>query len=251
MFSSYGELSAEVYDLSKPIGHSFGDIDYYRDRLKTCKGRILEAAVGTGRMLIPLMESGFIVDGMDASLAMLNVCRLNCASRGLSPQLFTGHMQKFSLPHSYEAIIIPTGSFLLIKDRTESIQALTCFHNQLIPGGKIIIDLFLQTNFDTNTASTRTWITPNKEAITQESKLVEVSLLEQYVVTYSRYEKWLDGKLVMTEMEETSLRWFGIEEFKLVLEHIGFSDVTISSDYVFGKVPTHSKQVFTYEAIRK
>jgi hypothetical protein len=73
---------------------------------------------------------------------------------------------------------------------------------------------------------------------------------DQYVVTHSRYEKWLDGKLVMTEMESTSLRWFGVEEFKLLLESIGFAEVTVSSDYVFGKVPTHSKQVFTYEAIK-
>jgi SAM-dependent methyltransferase len=251
MFSSYGELSTEVYDLSKPIGHSFGDIEYYRDRLKTCKGRILEAAVGTGRMLIPLIEAGFVVDGMDTSSQMLNVCRANCANRGLSPQLFTGQMQNFSLPNKYEAIIIPTGSFLLIKNREESINALKCFHNHLVSDGRIIIDLFLQTNFDTNTVTTRTWITPTKEAITLESKVVEVSLFEQYVVTYSRYEKWLGGKLLMTEMESTSLRWFGIEEFKLLLENIGFAEITVSSDYVFGKVPTHSKQVFTYEAIKK
>src|SRR5690348_375010 len=110
MFSSYGELSTEVYDLSKPIGHSSGDVDYYRSRLTSCKGRILEAAVGTGRMLIPLLEAGFMVDGMDTSPFMLNVCRAHCASRGLTPQLFTGNMQDFSLPNKYEAVIIPAGS---------------------------------------------------------------------------------------------------------------------------------------------
>jgi ubiquinone/menaquinone biosynthesis C-methylase UbiE len=251
MLSSYGELSAEVYELSKPIGHSFGDIEYYRERLAQCKGRILEAAVGTGRMLIPLIEAGFLVDGMDTSSSMLRVCRENCAKRGLTPELYTGKMQDFSLHHKYEAIVIPTGSFLLIKEREESIQALKCFYNHLVSGGRIMIDLLLQTNFDVNTSTTRTWITPNKEAITLESKLVEVSLLEQYAVSHSRYEKWLDGKLIMTEMESMSLRWFGIEEFKLILANIGFSEISVSSDYVFGKSPTHSKQVFTFEATRK
>lgn len=56
-FSYYGELCTEVYDLTKEIGHSFGgDVEYYRDRLKQCKGRILEAMVGSGRVIIPLLE---------------------------------------------------------------------------------------------------------------------------------------------------------------------------------------------------
>jgi hypothetical protein len=202
-------------------------------------------------MLIPLIEAGFLVDGMDTSSSMLNVCRENCAKRGLTPELYTGKMQDFSLPHKYEAIVIPTGSFLLIKEREESLQALKCFYDHLVSGGRIMIDLFLQTNFEVNTSSTRTWITPSKEAITLESKLVEVSLLEQFVVSHSRYEKWLDGKLVMTEMESMSLRWFGIEEFKLILENIGFSEISVSSDYIFENAPTHSKQVFTFEATRK
>ena len=251
MFSSYGELSSEVYDLSKPIGHSFGDVEYYRSRLKSCKGRILEAAVGTGRMLIPLIQAGFVVDGMDASPSMLSICRENCAKRGLAPELFEGKMQDFSLPNKYDAIIIPTGSFLLIQNREESLNALNCFYNHLVSGERLIVDLLLQSNYDMNAVSTRTWTTPAGEAITLESKPVEINLIEQYVTTYSRYEKWRDGKLLMTEMERTSLRWFGIEEFKLVLENIGFSQVSVSSDYLFGKAPSHSKQVYTFEAERK
>ena len=44
MFSTYGPLSTLVYDMTKPVGHSIdGDIEYYKERLKTCQGRILEA----------------------------------------------------------------------------------------------------------------------------------------------------------------------------------------------------------------
>lgn len=42
MFSHYSELCTEVYDLTKPVGHSIGgDIEYYRNRLKSCTGRII------------------------------------------------------------------------------------------------------------------------------------------------------------------------------------------------------------------
>jgi hypothetical protein len=52
-FSYYGELCTEVYDLTKHVGQSIGgDIEYYREKLKHCKGRILEAMVGSGRVMI-------------------------------------------------------------------------------------------------------------------------------------------------------------------------------------------------------
>ena len=33
MLSYYSSLSAEVYDLDKPIGKSFGDVEFYRERI--------------------------------------------------------------------------------------------------------------------------------------------------------------------------------------------------------------------------
>jgi SAM-dependent methyltransferase len=79
---SYGKLATEVYDIDKPIGRSFGDVEFYQERLRSCTGRILEPAVGTGRILIPLLEAGLVVDGVDNSPEMLTVCRARCAERG-------------------------------------------------------------------------------------------------------------------------------------------------------------------------
>lgn len=53
MLNYYGRLASEVYDLDKLVGHSFGDVEYYADRLKTCRGPVLEPAVGTRRIFIP------------------------------------------------------------------------------------------------------------------------------------------------------------------------------------------------------
>jgi hypothetical protein len=73
--SSYGRLATEAYDMDKPIGHSFGDVEFYLERLKSCTGRDLEPAVGTGRVLIPLMEAGLEIEGTDNSPEMLTICR--------------------------------------------------------------------------------------------------------------------------------------------------------------------------------
>nr|MBS9408221.1 class I SAM-dependent methyltransferase [Streptococcus oralis] len=83
----------------KPVGYSLnGDIEYYQERLKNGRGRILEAAVGSGRVIIPRLEAGFKVDGIDYSPEMLESCRIRCNERGLHPHLYEGSLQQFSLP---------------------------------------------------------------------------------------------------------------------------------------------------------
>lgn len=249
MLSYYNRLSSEVYDLDKPVGHSFGDIEFYMERLADCNGRILEPATGTGRILIPLLEKGFQVDGFDLSSEMLEICRTNCEARGLNPLLFEGKMESFSVDTKYDAIILPAGTFLLLHKREDSIQALKNFYHHLVPGGRLIVDLFMQTEIAVGELSTRTWECANGDAITLESNTVEIDYIHQYTIAHGRYEKWRKGTLLQTELERFPLRWYGVEEFKLMLEAIGFENIVISADYNYGQYPENPKQAITFEAV--
>ncbi|MCR6095232.1 class I SAM-dependent methyltransferase [Salipaludibacillus agaradhaerens] len=248
MLGYYNKLSSEVYDMDKYIGRSFGDVEFYSDRLASCKGDILEPGVGTGRILIPLLERGLKVDGFDVSQEMLKICRNNCEKRGLNPKLFEGHMASFSIDTKYEAIVVPTGTFLLLHKREDSIKALKNFYNHLTNGGRIIMDISLQTDLSIDKVSTRTWESRNGDIITLETKVVEVDYINQYTISHNRYEKWANSELIQTELERFPLRWFGIEEFKMLLENMGFDDIVISADYKYGQYPTDSSEMITFEA---
>lgn len=206
MLGYYNQMSSEVYDIDKYIGRSFGDVEFYSERLASCKGKILEPGVGTGRILIPLLEKGLTVDGFDVSREMLDICRNNCKQWGLEPHLFTGKMESFSLDTQYEAIIVPKGTFLLLHQREDSVRALRNFYHHLADGGRLIIDIFLQTDLSMDKVSTRTWKPKSDEMITLESKMVEVNHINQYTISYNRYEKWQSGKLIQTELERFPLR---------------------------------------------
>ena len=78
----YGEMCAEVYVLDKPPG-ALGDIDYYRQALGGLEGPFLEAACGSGRLMIPMLEAGFDYHGFDHSEHMLAQCRKAADERGL------------------------------------------------------------------------------------------------------------------------------------------------------------------------
>lgn len=248
MFHYYNKLSSEVYDIDKYIGLSFGDIEFYSERLASCQGKILEPGVGTGRILIPLIEKGLQVDGFDSSEEMLKICRNHCDSKDLNPMLFKGEMESFSLDTRYQAIIIPTGSFLLLHKREDSLRALKNFYHHLHDGGKLLIDIFLQTDEMIGAVSTRTWEVEKDTIITLESKIVEVNHIDQYTITHNRYEKWKNGELIQTELERFPLRWYGVEEYRALLEQIGFKNIVISANYKYGEYPTKSSDMITFEA---
>src|SRR5699024_9595099 len=155
----------------------FGDVEFYCKRLESIEGNILEPGVGTGRILIPLLEKGMNVDGFDVSDDMLNICRTNCENKGLNPNLFIEKMESFALEEKYEAIIVPTGTFLLLPQREDSLQALRNFHDHLVDGGKLIIDILLQTDFTLESVSTRTWETHDGKVLTLESKMIDVDYI--------------------------------------------------------------------------
>ncbi|WP_188540739.1 class I SAM-dependent methyltransferase [Paenibacillus segetis] len=250
MYSAYGPLCTKVYELSKPVGYSTGDVEYYTERLKGRKGKTLEVGCGSGRVLVPLLESGIPIEGIDYSSSMLDSCRAECHDRGLSTTLYLGDMGDFSLDEKYSDIIIPGGSFQLIEEREKAVQALRNFYDHLESGGRLILDLFLDIDLELNKVSMRTWEIPPSEAITLETRIIEVDFLKQKTVSLLKYEQWSEGQLLQTELQRFPLCWYGLHEFQLLLESIGYKDVTISADYSYGTLPTHAGAMLTYEAIK-
>ena len=113
----YGTLATEVYEFDKPVGRPFADVEYYTGLLADVSGPILEPATGTGRILIPLLEAGHQVEGLDSSPQMLARCRQHCRDRGLDPVLREADMTVFVQLAAYEAVIIPAGSIALLDGR--------------------------------------------------------------------------------------------------------------------------------------
>ena len=249
--TSYGKLSAEVYNVDKPVGYSFGDIEFYEERLRNCQGKILEPAAGTGRMLIPLLQKGFEVDGMDASQDMLALCRHNCQKHEVDPALVEASMQSFTMPERYGAVIIPGGSFLLMKKREDALKALKAFYDHLQQGGRLILDIVYPDRLDIGAVHHRSWSLSNEETITLDERLLEVDFINQRTISLFRFEKWRGVKWVDTELEYFHLKWYGISECEQLLADAGFQQITVSADYQFEKKPTKTSTTVTFEAVKQ
>lgn len=250
MNNRYGTLASWVYNLDKPVGRSFGDVEYYQQRLAGSEGPILEPAVGNGRVYVPLLESGFSIEGFDASDEMLGYCRDECRKRNLSASVTRQTFQEFSYSNSFAAVIIPAGSFQLVTDLTSAIAVLRRFHDCLVPEAKLIIDLDPIGGFLGPTGSVRSWKAEDGDLLTLTDHRVETDYIAQTTLTHLRYELWQDGNLAKSELDLFKLRWWGVEEFSMALQRTGFVDVVVSGNYQHGRSPHKDDEIVTFEALR-
>jgi SAM-dependent methyltransferase len=242
----YGTLATEVYDLDKPIGQSFGDVEYYARLLAQVRGRILEPATGTGRILIPLLEAGHQVDGLDNSAEMLAACRRHCCDRGLDPVLREADMTIFVQLAAYQAVIIPAGSIALLDGRKATLQALACFRDSLIPGGRLFVDVPVPRPA-TEHEPMRCW-RHGPYLWTLQTMHIEYDPAANQTTRLLRYDKWQDGTLCMTELQVLRSQYWNVHEFEDVLAEAGFTDVLVTAGYDNTRTPGPGDSIWTFHA---
>lgn len=246
MFVEYGKLSTKLYEITKPVGFSIdGDIEYYYDHLKKCQGPILEAGVGTGRMMIPFIQKGLDVEGVDLSNEMLDQCRVNMNQAGVRGVLYQGDLTKLDLKKEYEAIMMPTGSFCLLP-RVIIKKVLNSFYNHLKNEGQLMIDIELPMWFQSDEVSVTDYPISDNEGLLFTSTAQEMNWHEQKVSYIHRYELIEKGVVQETEISNFTLYWYGIEEFKELLQQTGFSNIT----YTVGYEKNNQASLFTFFATK-
>jgi SAM-dependent methyltransferase len=118
------------------------DVDFYVERAKAAGGPVLEAACGTGRILLPTAQAGVDIDGFDLNPRMLDGLRRKAAALGLAPRVAQGDLRDFTMPRRYTLITIPFRAFMHLMETEDQIRALRCLREHLEPGGTLLFNLF-------------------------------------------------------------------------------------------------------------
>lgn len=118
------------------------DVQFYVDRAESTDGPVLEAACGTGRVYLELLEAGVDADGFDGAAEMLQVLRDRARDRGLDPSVWQGDMRTVTADRKYGLIIVPFRAFLHLLTIDDQLAALERFHDLLRPDGELVIAVF-------------------------------------------------------------------------------------------------------------
>ena len=131
---------AAVYDAWS--AEMTGDVAHYVRLAEEADGPIVELAVGTGRVAIPIVkETGKPVLGIDSSPAMLEIARERSA--GLPLELRLGDMRDFELDEPAALIYVPFRSLLHLHGWQEKRQVFERVSRSLRPGGRFAFNAFV------------------------------------------------------------------------------------------------------------
>jgi len=228
---SYYHLSTEFYDLEKPQATA-EELAWYMNYARQAQGPILEPMCGTGRYIIPMLESGFDIEGLDASLHMLRALQEKCAQKNLTPNVHHCFLQDFKSEKRYAFIFIPSGSFGLITSKEEVKQCLHMIHAHLMPGGKFVFEI------DTPQAITASLNTWNKSIYTKDDGTLIIghqrpsyNAKNQIVTITCHYEHKDNRMLIASESEIVRLKLYKRFEIDPLLKEIGFSFITYKAHH--------------------
>jgi SAM-dependent methyltransferase len=245
----YGSIAAEIYDIDKPY-FALPDTRFHLERFRGFARPILEPACGSGRTLVPFLQAGLDVTGFDPSAEMLDRCRLRSAEAGFSPDLSRQRYEDFSYDRQFGAILVPVASFTLIDDFDAAIDVLRRFHDHLEPGGVLVLDIDGLNDLPNAGDDRRRWTNPAGELLTVEGIRTATDWLAQRAETTYRYERWRDGRLAESQIEVMAQRFWGLEEFRMALQSVGFEVVDVCGGYARGRAPRSRDRVVTFEAVR-
>jgi SAM-dependent methyltransferase len=119
------------------------DVAFYVDLAREADGPIVELAVGTGRIAIPIAErTGKRVVGIDSSPGMLAIARERAAAAGVELDLREADMRDLGLDEPTDLVICPFRALLHLPTWQARRQLFERVAASLRPGGRFAWNAF-------------------------------------------------------------------------------------------------------------
>jgi SAM-dependent methyltransferase len=135
---------AEYYDEDYTSGiPDRGDIAFYKRYAEQQGSPILELACGTGRILIPIAQTGTNCYGLDSDQKMLAICDTKVHALNLqNVHLQVASMDDFHYDEKFSYIYIPFRSFQHLLSTEQQMRCLDLVREHLKDDGVFILDVF-------------------------------------------------------------------------------------------------------------
>ncbi len=140
--SSYGEGFADVYD------DWYGDVSDVEATVALVValaegGPVLELGIGTGRLALPLAETGLVVHGIDASPAMVERLRAKPGGDAIAVVLGDFADVDVEVPGGFAVVLAAYNTWFNLASAEAQRRAMANVARRLRPGGALVIEAFV------------------------------------------------------------------------------------------------------------
>lgn len=226
--SAHGTLGTLFYDAVRPRA-SNTEVAWYAARLPRDAGPVLDAMAGSGRLLVPLLEAGIQVHGVDSSEAMLASCEKRLAAAGRTTRLYRQSVAALNLPARYAAVFIAAGGFQLLADPIMALDALLRIRAHLIDPGLLLLDLFVPTQAEhppgAPIVEVRT-VTPHEGVQIGLRSETSLDVDRHRIDVKARYERRDRSAITAREDETRALTWYSEDEAVTLVRDAGYRELS-------------------------
>ena len=237
------EALARLYDLD--LADDPGDLDLYLALAARADGRILELAVGTGRLAGPLAEAGYEVTGVDIDPAMLHRARarLRRARAGAAERLtlVEADLVGLKLPAAgtFGLAFIALNSLLVLPSRAAQRAAIRALADHLAPGGLAVADVWIPdaedlARFDGRVILEWPRLDPETGAIVTKAGSAQHDASAAMVTMTTIFEEGGQGEPARRWVRRDPLRLLSGDELRGFAEAAGLSVELLAGDYGLG-----------------
>lgn len=131
---------ALLYD--QEFAERVDDVCYYRNLALKAEGTVLEIACGTGRLTIPIAESGKEIVGIDLVASMLERAKENSRAMKQRIEFRLQDCRHFSLERKYNLIFCAANAMQHLLDQEDVLHFLEAVKNHLTAGGLFVFEVF-------------------------------------------------------------------------------------------------------------
>ena len=229
------------------------DVEMYRE-LTRPHARVLECAVGTGRLAIPIAEQGIHVHGLDYSAGMLDLFHSKLATHPEELRaritLTQGDMRDFDLGETFPFVFIPFGSFVYLLTLDDQIACFRALIRHLEPGGTLVLDVPTWKE-----AVDESWLSNDERVMKIKQgrdpvtdKMTEMWTTNRFdaatqLMTQDRHYRIYahDGTLEREQVVVWRSRFFFLGELQLLAKMHGLEITDTYGDFSFGPYNHHSE----------
>ena len=234
---------ARLYDLD--LVDDPGDLDLYLALAGRSGGPILELAVGSGRLAVPLAEAGYTVTGVDLDPAMLERARDRVSgARGGTTERLTlveADLVGLRLPDagSFGLAYVALNSLLVLPSRVAQRAALRTMADHLAPGGLAVVDVWIPdaedlARFDGRVILEWARVDPETGAVVTKAGSAQHDASSAVVTMTTLFEESAQGEPVRRWVRRDSLRLLSHGELRWFAEDARLTVELVAGDYGLG-----------------